>query len=965
MKPSDWKPLFWWAVPAILWGLFGRCCAAAEFVEGFDGPQPSWTAQFDETQCRVLSHRRHAQIVRKGTGSENLELEVPGQIAPVRLEHKLPPSRVLDELTASVWVRSNRTGGALGVRVVLPHQKDAASGLMLTITLFSDETYSEAGSWQQLSCRTSDKKVAERLRLLRATLKADVDFREMYVDRAVFVVHAGRGTTELFLDELSLAPVVSPTNGTPILTVGEQREAEVPPVEIGERLLVGGRPYFPRMLPYHGESLDDLAATRCSPIWIPDHRDIDLIRALRDRGIWSMATPPQATAPSGGVLDAREASLSPFERDTDSVLFWYLGTGIRPADRAALTSWTEQLLGADHRRKRPVLADVAGLERIYSRLVPMLGVTRFPLQTSFDLKLYRNWLLERQKLTRPGTFLWTWIQTEPVEALQAARQSAGQTPAVVEPELIRLQTYAALAAGYRGVGFWTTTPLGSEGPGAAERVLMLRQLNLELELIGPWLATGTLPSQIPLTVTPSPTAAASQSSSKSPFPKSRTRTPQRATDGPQAQDLEAAVIRTDHGTLVLPVWYGRHTQFVPGAMTIQDASVVVPGVDHSAAVWEITTTDVHSRSLHKKHVTGGMQITLSKLDTTSMLFVSSDQGQIEKLRGRIKQMAAESAAISVELAELKLQRVTAVDQQLHELGGSLPDAVHILARARMLLEEARASRDAGDFHRARQFANDSCQMTRTLQRSEWDAAVKGLSDPVGSPHTLCYQTLPDHWRMIARLGRSPVSLDANLLRSGDFEDADALRAEGWQHAQHELEGVRATAELYPLPHRGNYCLRLAAAAEPGWEPPTFVPQPPVNVVTPPVTVRSGQLIHVSGWVKAVTPIVGSLDGVMLYDSLGGPEAAIRWTAGADWRRFELIREVQQSGELTITISLTGLGEIQFDDLRIIPLDPSSEPPPLRVAQPKPKDSRFGIPAGFNQLLPKLPGLGNRGRGADE
>jgi hypothetical protein len=66
---------------------------------------------------------------------------------------------------------------------------------------------------------------------------------------------------------------------------------------------------------------------------------------------------------------------------------------------------------------------------------------------------------------------------------------------------------------------------------------------------------------------------------------------------------------------------------------------------------------------------------------------------------------------------------------------------------------------------------------------------------------------------------------------------------------------------------------------------------------------------------------GSLDGVLVYDSQSGPVGAVRFDSAAGWRQFSLIREIQQSGEFTITMSLTGMGEVLFDDLRIVPHDP--------------------------------------------
>jgi hypothetical protein len=937
-------------------------CAAAEFVEDFDKPNTTWRVRFDEAQCQLLSHSRHARIFHNGAGSENVQIDVRSQISPVLLEHRLPPSRVLDELTLSLWVRSNRAGATLAVRLVFPHQRDPRTGRMLT-DILKGETYTDAGKWQLLTCRTTDKAIKERLWLLRAQFREaqwnpDIEARGLYVDQALLSVEAGKGTTELFLDDLKLSPVVASTAGSNDAAL--QEEAPPPAVEMRlDRLLVEGRPFFPLFTPYHGESLDQLADLRFNPVWIPDYASPEVLAALRARRLWAMATPPMLRSPEGELLKAENASLPPFGSEVDPILFWMLGTGIPPREKEHFINWREQLLSADRRMNRPLVADVAGLERIYSRLVPMLGVSRPTHQTGFGYREYRDWLLERQKLARSGSFVWTMIQTEPAEPVAAARRAARKLPAVVEPEQLRLQVYAALSAGCKGLGYWKTGPLDAEQPGSRETRLAIKQLNLEIQLLEAWLATGTLIGHKKFTVvdpsgTPATPSAPKASVQKTTFKNTASTAPQAKYRGPEARkpprpvqpasaasqdEFEAALIKTDFGLLLLPVWYGRQAQFVPGQMTAENVTIVVEGVEETAAVWEVSTTHIHN--LTRRPTAGGVSITLPLLDMTSAVVITSDRDEYEKLRQRVEALQPAAAQVAVELARAKLQRVRAVVHELQRVGADHPRSRQMLDDAEVLTGLAADNLKLEVFHDARVNAQAALRQLRILQRALWDDAVSKLSDPVSSPHTLCFQTLPDHYRLIRQMGRTPLALDQNLLRSGDFEDADTIRAESWGHEQKQVDGVRATAELYPLPHRGNYCLRLVAAPAAGEDPPTTVGERPVTVTTPPVAVRAGQIVHINGWVRLVTPIVRSLDGAMFYDSIGGPEGAIRWHDASDWKRFELIREVQESTDLTIKITLTGLGEIQFDDLRVIPQNPLEE----RAAGDQPRgfeESKFGL-----------------------
>ncbi|MBW3543864.1 MAG: hypothetical protein KY476_26750, partial [Planctomycetes bacterium] len=160
------------------------------------------------------------------------------------------------------------------------------------------------------------------------------------------------------------------------------------------------------------------------------------------------------------------------------------------------------------------------------------------------------------------------------------------------------------------------------------------------------------------------------------------------------------------------------------------------------------------------------------------------------------------------------------------------------------------------------------------------------------------------------------------------------------------------AELFPARREGRYALRLWAFPEAGTEPPTALARSPVIVTSPPLTVRAGQIVHISGWLHLATPITRTPDGVLVYDSLSGPAGAIRFSQATPWQRFELIREVHASGELTITCALSGLGEVRFDDLRVIAHEPRADSPPPPVAEQPPADgSRWSGPIDLLERFP--------------
>ena len=83
----------------------------------------------------------------------------------------------------------------------------------------------------------------------------------------------------------------------------------------------------------------------------------------------------------------------------------------------------------------------------------------------------------------------------------------------------------------------------------------------------------------------------------------------------------------------------------------------------------------------------------------------------------------------------------------------------------------------------------------------------------------------------------------------------------------------------------------------------------------------GTLVRISGWVRVPPPgIVASTDGALIYDSAGGEPLAIRQSSPLPkWQQFLLYRKVPASGTINVTLALTGIGTVYFDDVRIEPL----------------------------------------------
>jgi hypothetical protein len=272
-----------------------------------------------------------------------------------------------------------------------------------------------------------------------------------------------------------------------------------------------------------------------------------------------------------------------------------------------------------------------------------------------------------------------------------------------------------------------------------------------------------------------------------------------------------------------------------------------------------------------------------------------------------------------------LSLVAAVDRRLSAIGKAGTGNSKLLETARRQLNDSESIAATNDWLLSAERARQWMLTLRQLERAEWTQAVTGQSSPLQSPFAVSFQTLPEHWQfqaMIASAGRGP-----NRLRGGDCESLDAMVAAGWKHLQHPQPGISTSVELTEeAAHSGRASLRLRAVADDPQQKPQIVETPPMWITTAPARVEPGELIEIHGYVRVLTAITGSVDGLMIFDSITGDAQAERIRVAADWQEFVLYRAVPESGNVTVTFALTGLGEAWIDDLSIQAVDRGAATP---------------------------------------
>jgi hypothetical protein len=864
--------------------------------QDFEGPTTSWTQAGGDAQFSLVAHQRVRGGAHGGQGCEWLQVVGQGG-STVLIAHDIGRPWVIDELRASIWIYADRPGLQFFAEVTLPRTLDPRSGKPLTTNIFGT-AYTTVNRWQQVEIVNFPQMVARQVRILRSQLAMNVDGREAFVSRVLLNIYGGPGVTNVWTDDLevfghvpSVTSVAAPgaqsgfppaarpaafaggdsTRGTTV--AGNPPEPPRREVKLaGSVLKINEYPIFPRCVEYRGEKLAFLKQLGFNTVWLRQTPSPAFLSEARQLDLWLVCPPPELPAADP------QAAIGP---EFEPVLVWDLGHGLTGESLDANRQRAERVRLAD---SRPLICSPINNLRSFSRHINLLLIDRRPLGTSLEMPNYGAWVRRQPLLALPGTPVWTTVQTQAGEGLrrQFAALTPGQMPpTVVGPEQIRLLVYTAISSGSRGLLFLSDSSLEAQDGETRQRVMTLELLNLELQVIEPWAAGGAMVA----------TAECSQ------------------------RLVSGAILRDDRARIVMPMWLAPGSQCVAPLAAANPLNLTLPGIPESSNLFELCAGRL--QPLRHRREAGGTRVTLDEFGLSALLFLAQDPAIIEAVSRRAAASGKQTAELERQLAAQKLDTAIRV---LGQIGGRMPPQTVIdpgkdFDIARQNLQSCDSRLASGDYAMASTYARRAMMPLRRLERAAWETAMSGRDSPVAIPGTSSFQALPWHWALVDRT--ATMRNGANRLPCGDFENIAMMVRAGWRNFQRATPGIQTAADLVPdAAHFGRLGLRLTARADNPENPPATIEMPPLLVTSPAVPVEAGQIVRIHGWVNVPTALTGSVDGLMVVESLTGEEMALRLDKTKGWREFTMLRIVPQSGPLVLTLAMTGLGEVRLDDLTI-------------------------------------------------
>jgi len=833
------------------------CLAAAEappppaLLDNMDGQETILRHLPGTVRTEIIHQSVDRRLYRFGTGAERIRLACPAGNSAL-LAYQLPQAPVIAELRVSAWVLCNRPGMQLAATVVLPRSINVSTGRPHELLVRSG-TLGKGIGWEQLTLSNMPTLVERMTRVARLQFESELDEREAYVSQIILLAPGGKGLTECLIDQIQVYGIVG--------SQGRQKPADIQldshPLEINFQI--------PKVIQWQGEPFKLLAELGFDAIGMKRIPSPGELQEAKTLGLAIVCPPPTP----------RQLTRQGIPEELSDIYAWDLGEQLSSDDLDHIIRWQELIKRFDPVDSRPTLIAPRLFTREASRLANVLVIGRPLLGTEITLQEHTAWLTHQSRLARPGTDIWTTLDTQlsPTQALQAvALQLPSHLAADASYQQLSALTSATFAVKTHGFYYASTTSLAAIDVATQRRSKAIQLNNLRLKLAEPWLASGKV------------------------LEVARSSQPQ----------LTALVMKSERSHLLVPIRWSSSMRLSPSPEQRGSISFTVPGVGESSEAYLLTLGG--TKRLRHKRVTGGVRITMESLPSDAFILLTDDPQAFSQVARYLRKIAPQATKLRRDLVTLHFQACT---QLLGNSSGTSDDN----SLGKHLLEQATLEIQACD----RYLASGSQDLAYE-SADKVDRILSQLDDALASPRTRGTASMASvaasaQLHLQQKLARTPVG--ENLLRGGEFENLAPLLKAGWRHRQLPLEGITSSVRLSSTaPHSGSYCLELEAKPASESAPLPVVPASPVWISTAPVQVQAGDLVEITGVARVPEPLLGTIDGLQIIDSLGGPDMAIRITHSPSWQPFRVIRAAPTDGQITVSIALSGLGVAQVDDLAI-------------------------------------------------
>ncbi len=862
----------------------------AQVADSLDSYPPRWHLASSDCNAEVSDHSSLPTGGVGGSGCESIALNC-GHGSEAILEYRIEPTRVLDELTAIAFVRSSKPGQRIGLRVRFPYLSNPQNRQSASVIVYGAD-YRDLGQWQKIGIGSITSQVRLKTIALRREFGTNANLDDPYIDAVVINGYTGAGSTQLSIDNVSVDGMIAVT-ATASLLSNSQTAARLPLTDqqLSQTTFDVAAALPPdrvlRILQHNGEPLDWVRTLGFDAVLISQPVNERLLRDALMARVKIIAPPPSSPD------IALESLLEP-------LIAYYLGTSMNEAAVASTTATAARLRRLPTRWQRPLVLAPAESWRTYAGLAdsvvldlpsPIRGLAADEEIASIS---DRNTRLGRSLPQIIG------IQTDAPKTLTEQLDNiAGSIGAPrgddVPWHAMHLQVARALHSAPRAMLFRSQRTLTSGLPEDQRRSMALSYINRYLQAIGPVVAGST---------------------------------------GSDTLACEGARYRCSQltfpgGQLIVASSYAQHRQLVL-AGDGDTLHIQLPSSDAIKLAWRLT--HFSAERIDIRTTVNGPQLELIAPDTVETIILSGDPEMGGRIAGVIRRVASQAAQDRWQLTREALDQLT-IDWQAASgsriVSASRP-SIDLLNAAEKTLREAEPTFRSGDPSGAIRMARraDAWQL-----KSRWNlhAALSPggqLSATTSAPPLLTTGGIPIQimwWPLMEDRGWGE-----NRLLGGSLDDASMLGPNGWAFGRrNELETTADVRIDSGRQVEGVGCLLANVASVSNQPLPGGYAGTAIQLRSPSVRFAAGVPVRIDAKIRTLG-FGGPDQGVLVYDTIGGPELGVLVRAMPTWQTVRLYRQTIVASEVQALFEAIGAGEVMLDDVQIHAWDPTvSDPPPLR------------------------------------
>ena len=439
------------------------------------------------------------------------------------------------------------------------------------------------------------------------------------------------------------------------------------------------------------------------------------------------------------------------------MLLWQLGEHLgREREEAArkleldrIREVLSAMRGMEGESSRLTTATIDSEYRLYARSpsnLDVIGIEPPLWGTSQSMQDGFEYLRQRRDLTvrsNPEALFWAWIPTRVrpgvVQNIWGKDTPPDWGTPVVHPEQVRLMTYMALAAGYRGLTYLGDADLTR--PAGEALLIELTLLNAEINLCEPILAHNEKQLKPYGAYDPDPLTrptTANVNQRRMPLVNEKE-------EGKPGLIAAPILLDENRGMLLLVADFAGAAQWVPPQMAYNQLTLY-PVLPAGAQALQISPGD--ARFLERKpddRGPGGTRFTLPDFGVTTLLLCTTDLDLCHRIQDAVRRIRPQAVALAIRQAEIQYQAVKDVHERLKADGHSFrseddikqrdlvgisippPDATDLLAESEKFMKNARAARDSEDYGLAWAEARRASRPLRLVMSGYWQQAMAELS----------------------------------------------------------------------------------------------------------------------------------------------------------------------------------------------------------------------------------------------